>query len=383
MNASAEPVWDEQRRLNMAAAAAVVGAFIAMGESDFEVLDSILLPIAAAAFVIKALRPQLTNLVVAVPALAIPLTINIVNDTDNEFSMFLLILAVTLVASVEDVRPLANGLAVVAVVLVFVLSIVGVYDWAWVNWISAIALSWAFGNAVYHYDQVLDQLRATQAELVDHAALVERRRIARDVHDLIGHSLSVVMLHVAGARRLVRSDPDEAERALLQAEEASRSSMAEVRRTVGLMRADDETDGSLPAPDLTDIETVVQQYRAAGMTIGFEQLGPIEEVGGPVALACHRIAQEALANVSKHTTGSDVQVDVRLEADGRNCHLQVRNRGGRMVAAQGQGQSHGQGHGLIGMRERAQSVGGSLLAGPVPGGWSVDVTVPIGEGAIR
>ncbi len=378
MTASAEPIWDEQRRLNLGAIAAVVGAFIAAGESDFAVVDVILLPIAAAAFVAKALRPELPNLVVAVPALVVPLTINIVNETDDEFSMFLLILGVMVVASIEDLRWLANGFAITASLAIFVLSVTGVYDWAWVNWISAVALGWAFGTAVYHYDRVLAQLRATQAELIDHAALVERRRIARDVHDLIGHSLSVVMLHVAGARRLIRSDPDEAEQALLQAEEASRASMAEVRRTVGLMRADDETDGSVPTPDLTDIETVIDQYRSAGMSIDYEHIGPIEEVEGPVALACHRIAQEALANVSKHTSGSDVEVDVRLEADGGNCHLQVRNRGGRMVTGTGQG------HGLIGMRERAQSVGGSLLAGPVPGGWSVDVTVPIDrQGVLR
>ncbi len=378
MTATAEPIWDEQRRLNLGAIAAVVGAFIAMGESDFAVVGTALLPFAAAAFVAKALRPELPNLVVAVPALIVPLTINIVNETDDEFSMFLLILALMLVASIEELRWLADGFAIVAALLIFVLSVVGVYDWAWVNWISAVALGWAFGTAVYHYDRVLAQLRATQAELIDHAALVERRRIARDVHDLIGHSLSVVMLHVAGARRLLRSDPDEAERALLQAEDASRTSMAEVRRTVGLMRADDETDGSLPTPDLTDIETVVGQYRGAGMSIAYEQLGPVADVEGPSALACHRIAQEALANVSKHTAGADVQVDIRLEVDGDSCHLQVRNRGGRMVTGSGQG------HGLIGMRERAQSVGGSLLAGPVPGGWSVDVTVPIDrEGLTR
>ncbi|MEM9561660.1 MAG: histidine kinase [Actinomycetota bacterium] len=366
-------IWDEQRRLQVAAAAAVVGAVVAMGASDFEVLDSILLPIVAGAFVAKALRPGLPNLLVAVPAIVVPLTINIVNETEDEFSMFLLVLAIALVASIDDNRIIANGTAAVSVVLIFVLSIVEVYRWAWVNWLAAIALSWGFGTAVYHYDRVLAELRATQVELIDHAAQVERRRIARDVHDLVGHSLSVVMLHVAGARRLLRSDPDEAEVALRQAEEAGRTSMAEVRRTVGLLRADGDAEGSAPTPDLSDIAEVVEQYRLAGMDVEHRVDGPADEVEGPLAVACHRIVQEALANVSKHTVGARVLVTV--DVDRSRCQVEIRNEGGEALPATASA-FETPGHGLVGMRERALSVGGSLLAGPIDNGWSVEVVVP-------
>lgn len=360
--------------MNWAAGAAVAGAFIAMGESDFEVVDSILLPIVAIAFIIKALRPTLSNLVVAIPALTVPLTINIVNATEVEFSMFLLVLGVTLVASIEDYRPLVTGFVLVAVLLIFVLSIVEVYDWAWANWLAAIGLSWAFGTSVYHYDRVLEELRATQAELVDHAAMVERRRIARDVHDLIGHSLSVVMLNVTGARRLLRTDPDEAELALRQAEDAGRASMADVRRTVGLLRTETDGDTSAPAPDLNDISTVVDQYRSAGMDVRLRVTGPVETVTGPQAVACHRIAQEALANVSKHTTGATVEVVIDVDDD--RCEVSIRNQGGTAIPPS-DSPFDGTGHGLVGMRERALSVGGSLLAGPIDGGWSVEVVVPL------
>ncbi len=367
-------IWDEQRRLQVGAATAVVGAVVAMGASDFEIVDAVLLPIVAAAFVVKALRPALPNLLVAVPAVAIPLTINIVNDTEVEFSMFLLVLGIALVASVEDNRAVANGVTVAASVLIFILSIiVEVYDWDWVNWLAAIALSWGFGTAVYHYDRVLAELRATQAELIDHAAQVERRRIARDVHDLVGHSLSVVMLHVAGARRLLRSDPDEAEVALQQAEEAGRASMAEVRRTVGLLRAAGDAEGSAPTPDLSDIADVVEQYRMAGMDVDYRVDGPAGEVEGPLAVACHRIVQEALANVSKHTIGARVLVTV--DVDRSRCQVEIRNEGGEPVPATST-VFETPGHGLVGMRERALSVGGSLLAGPVDDGWSVEVVVP-------
>lgn len=380
MTSTVLPLWDEHRRLVWAAGTAAVGAFVAMGDANFEIVDSVLLPFVAAAFILKAVRPSIPSLVVAVPALVIPLTINIVNGTEVEFSMFLLALAVALVASVDDNRLVANGFPIVAVILIFVLSIVEVYDWSWGNWVAAVALSWAFGTAVYHYDRVLAELRATQAELVDHAALVERRRIARDVHDLIGHSLSVVMLHVAGARRLLRTDPDEAELALLQAEEAGRASMADVRRTVGLLRTESDSETSAPAPDLADIATVVEQYRSAGMAVGVRTVGPIETVGGPVAVACHRIAQEALANVSKHTR--DASVEVVVDVDDRRCQVSVQNRGGTSLPPS-DSPFEGTGHGLVGMRERALSVGGSLLAGPIDDGWLVDVVVPLSGGAER
>ena len=364
----------------LAAVAAAIGVVVAMGESDFEVVDVSLLPLVAAGFAAKARWPRLPSLVVAVPALIVPLVINIVNDTEVEFSMFLLVLAVMLVTSIEDDRRVADGFPAVAAVLIFVLSIVEVYDWAWLNWLSAIGLGWAFGTAVYRYDRVLAELRTAQAELVDQAALHERRRIARDVHDLIGHSLSVVMLNVAGARRLLRSDPDEAEAALRQAEEAGRSSMADVRRTVGLLRADGDEDGSAPTPDLSDIAEVVDQYRTAGMAIDFTTSGPVEEVEGPQAVACHRIVQEALANVSKHTTGAAVEVSVEVGAE--RCQVEVHNRGGQTLPST-DGPFDGTGHGLVGMRERALSVGGSLLAGPIDDGWSVEVTVPLASGPGR
>lgn len=371
--------WDERWRLLLAAGGAVVGAVIAMGEIDFEVVTSVLLPPVAAAFVAKARWPWLPNLVVGVPALLLPLTVNIVNDTDVEFAMFLLVLATVLIASIERDRRQSTGFAVFSILLIFVLSVTEVLDWSWPNWVAALILSWAFGTAVFHYDRVLEELRATQAELVDQAALVERRRIARDVHDLIGHSLSVVMLHIGGARRLIRSDPDEAEAALLQAEEAGRASMAEVRRTVGLMRdeGEGEGDGVAPAPTLTDIATVVDQYRAAGLPVEYAVSGPIDAVEGPTALACHRIAQEALANVAKHTVGS--AVDLSVEVTDTTCHLLVRNQGGGLVNGE---PVTGRGHGLTGMRERALSAGGSLLAGPIADGWSVDVIFPLGDGVV-
>jgi signal transduction histidine kinase len=367
-------LWDERWRLRLLAVASVGIALVAIGEGGFRARDWALLPFAAAGFVLLAAFPALPNLVAALPAVALPLVDNM-TDTNVEFAMFLPVLALTLTAYREPNRRLVIGLYVTTVGAIFVLSITGVYDWTWPNWIMGITLGWTFGTLVHHYDRVLAELRSTQARIIDQATPVERRRIARDVHDLIGHSLSVVTLHVAGARRLVRTDPDEAEAALLQAEQASRDAMSEVRRTVGLMREEgDQRAGPAPTPDLSDIATVVDQYRAAGLPIEYHVDGPIDRVDGPRAVAVYHIAQEALANVTRHTIES--VAEVFLEVTDETCRLQVLNRGGRVVRPAGQ-EGHVGGNGLAGMRERAQSVGGSLLVGPMPDGWSVDATVPL------
>ncbi len=372
MSTSVGPLWPETTKLRLFAAAAVVTAFVAMGEGGFGPVVWSLLPIPAFGFLAKYRWPQISTMVPAIPSLVCPIVVNI-NDSDAEFAMFLLVLAVMLVTVMEPNRLLADGFTLVSMVLVFLFGVTGVIDWAWSNWLAALLLSWAFSTVGRRYEEVFAELQVTQAKMLDQAALIERRRIARDIHDLIGHSLSVVMLHVAGARRILRRDPDEAERALLQAEDAGRASMAEVRRTVSLLRDDDGSDGSAPTPDLSDIATIVDQYRDAGLAVAYEQSGPTHEVDPAVAVASHRIAQEALSNVSKHTVGAEVEVEVGVD-DGI-CRVSVVNRGGHPVMAQN-GSGVGSGHGLTGMRERAVSVGGSLIAGPIADGWSVEATFP-------
>lgn len=368
-------LWDKRWRLWLFAATAVVITFVALGEGGFRARDWALLPFAAVGFLALAAWPSLPSLVAALPAVVFPLVANM-TDSEVEFAMFVPVLALALVGAREPDRRLVTGLFVSTVGAIFVLSITGVYDWAWGSWVMGITFGWAFGTLVHHYDRLLSELRATQAKMIDQATLVERRRIARDVHDLIGHSLSVVTLHVAGARRLLRSDPDEAEVALIQAEQAGRDAMTEVRRTIGMMREDTDNGdgGAAPTPDLSDIATVVDQYRNAGLAIHYYVDGPIDRVDGPRAVAVYRIAQEALANVTRHTSGS--VADVSLEVTDEACRIRILNRGGRVLRPVGDATA-GRGNGLVGMRERALSAGGSLIAGPVADGWSVEATFPL------
>ena len=143
------------------------------------------------------------------------------------------------------------------------------------------------------------ELEGTRRQLAQQALLAERRRIARDVHDFVGHGLAAVMLQVTSARHVLRRDTDAAEEALRSAEEVGRRSMQELRRTVTLLRSDDEAGVAAPVPTASEIPALVDQARAGGLAVELQR----EETsrGSPsVGLALYRIAQEALANAARH-----------------------------------------------------------------------------------
>lgn len=364
------PSSERPLRLLIAISASVIGLGTILTRDEPAVDLSLVLP-TVGVFWVWATNRLFPTWPVYLLGFTIPITLNIV-ESDAEVSMFLVILMVALLAFTESNRSLVTAVVLSTGLVVFILSVSGALgDFGWPNWLFGLAFAWGAGEVIHRYAHTIAELRQTRVLIADQAALNERRRIARDVHDLVGHSLSVVMLHLTGARLLVRKDPDEAIRALEQAEEAGRASLAEIRRTVLLLR--EETDGggpALPSPDLSDIASLVREFVSAGLNIDLVVSGDLTSVDAASALAGYRITQEALTNVTRHTAGADVNVTVTVMAD--SYEVAVVNRGG--VAKPG---ASGSGFGLISMRERAKSVGGSLLAGPTPSGWSIDVTVPI------
>lgn len=310
--------------------------------------------------------------------LTVPFVLNII-ESEEESSMFLVVLTVAIIASVESKRAVAVALVVSSLIAAIVLGLsTAIQDFSIGNWVAGILFSWGAGEMVYRFSRMIDELQHARHLVADRAAVHERRRIARDVHDMVGHSLSVVMLHVTGARHLVHKDPDEAERALEQAEQAGRQSLAEIRRTVGLLRdADDGESAVVPSADLNDLPDLVLEFVAAGQEVTLDMTGQIEALGPATALAGYRIAQEALTNVSRHTVGSMATVTVRV--GGEDCEIAIVNQGGEVLVT-----DRGSSYGLISMRERARSVGGSLIAGPTSSGWSVEAILPLQQvGSIR
>ena len=129
-------------------------------------------------------------------------------------------------------------------------------------WVVAIVFIWAVGRAVARQERLVVELEGTRRQLAQHALLAERRRIARDVHDFVGHGLAAVMLQVTSARHVLRRDADAAEEALRSAEEVGRRSMRELRRTVTLLRSDDEAGVAAPVPTASEIPALVDEARA-------------------------------------------------------------------------------------------------------------------------
>jgi len=168
----------------------------------------------------------------------------------------------------------------------------------WFGWIGGAFLALASGRMVQHQARLLAQLRAAQSELASQAAAEERRRIAREVHDLIAHSLTVTMLHLTGARLTLQNDGDteEAIAGLAEAERLGRQSLADIRRTVGLLgSANGDTPTAPPLPGALEVDSLVQGYAAAGLAVTLQAYGEARDVSPATGLALYRIVQESLA----------------------------------------------------------------------------------------
>jgi signal transduction histidine kinase len=246
-------------------------------------------------------------------------------------------------------------------------------------WTVAIVFTWVVGRAVARQEQLVLQLEGTRRQLAEQALLAERRRIARDVHDFVGHGLAAVLLQVTSARHVLRRDAEAAEEALRSAEDVGRRSMDELRRTVGLLRSDDEAGVAMPVPRASEIPTLVDQARAGGLAVELRTRGDLSRIPPGVGLAVYRIAQEALANAARHAPRARTILGLEL-ADGR-LEL-VAETNGPVLAGEASERERPR-YGLIGMQERAAALGGEFAAGPTPDGWRVRCELPIEERGSR
>jgi signal transduction histidine kinase len=246
-------------------------------------------------------------------------------------------------------------------------------------WHLSFAFCVATGSAVRFSSFVSRKLVEAREAMALQAAAEQRRQAAQDVHDVVAHTLAITMLHITAARMAVRrSSPDEAVEALEEAERHGRASLADIRRIVRLLRADDATAVDAAQPGLADVETLADSYRAAGVAVELSLAVDGNAVSPTAELAVYRVLQEALANAARHGRGP-ATVDLRV-SDGA-VSLDV----GNPVADDG---SNGRrparrvpGSGLIGMRERISAAGGSIEAGAQDGRWVVRARVPGGAGA--
>jgi signal transduction histidine kinase len=231
-------------------------------------------------------------------------------------------------------------------------------------WIVAMFIALAVGLTMR---MMLTATFASKA-LAASAATNERQRIAREVHDVIAHSLTVTMLHLTAARLAVgRGDSAAATEALEEAEKAGRTSLSEIRNTVGLLRIDGSEPTNAPLPAAADVPALVEGYRAAGLDVSLDFQGDLSGVEPAAGLALYRIVQESLTNAGRHSPGA--RTTVRIEI-GPPLVIDVQSDGGTTTAQAGTGM------GLTGMAERAAALGGLFEAGRSGNGWRVAATLP-------
>lgn len=248
-----------------------------------------------------------------------------------------------------------------------------------------VAGAWLLGDVVRRWRALaeenarqVEELERARAELAAQALALERLRIARELHDVVAHSMSMVAMHSGAARLAVGKDPAAESAALAVVEHTTREALAEMRRLVSVLREDAASgtlDGLAPAPGLSDLPRLVAGVAAVGLVVDVRTDGDLSEVPPGLSLTAHRVLQEALTNVARHAGPTRVQVDVDARED--ELLLSVENEPG---SGQGSPLALSDGHGLQGMRERVQLYGGTLDAGPSPsGGWRVSARLPRGE----
>ena len=229
------------------------------------------------------------------------------------------------------------------------------------------AIAWTIGSLVsrkFHEAEIArERAYRAEREREERARLAvsdERARIARELHDVVGHSVSVMTVQASAARRLLRPQQEQEREALLVVEQTGREALAEMRRLVGVLRRPEEAPALAPQPSLEQIERLVEQTRDAGLPVDLRIEGEPVQLPAGLDLTAYRLVQEGLTNALKHSGAGSAEVVVRY-GDGE-VELTISDDG-----PGGAGGDSG-GHGLVGMRERVSVYGGELAAGPREGG---------------
>ncbi|ANP48648.1 signal transduction histidine kinase [Streptomyces griseochromogenes] len=249
------------------------------------------------------------------------------------------------------------------------------------------ALAWVLGDSMRtrraYFAQLeeraarLEKEREAQAKV---AVAAERARIARELHDVVAHNVSVMVVQADGAAYVLDAAPDQAKKALETISSTGRQALAEMRRLLGVLRTGEHQESGeyVPQPDVEQIDDLIEQCRRSGLPVDFKVEGTPRPLPSGVELTAYRIVQEALTNTRKHG-GPNAGASVRLVYFDDGLGLLVEDDGkGAPHELYEEGGADGQGHGLIGMRERVGMVGGTLDAGPRPGGgFRISVLLPL------
>jgi signal transduction histidine kinase len=239
-------------------------------------------------------------------------------------------------------------------------------DFFWL--LLILTLAWFFGLSLGTRTEQARELRARveaaereRAFAAERATAEERARIARELHDVVAHSVSVMVVQASGVRRLLKEEQHRERDALLSVEQIGRQALTEMRRMLGVMRTGTEQPAALaPQPGLQYLDRLIAQVEEAGLPVSLRVEGERPELPPGVDLSAYRIIQEGLTNALKHSKGAHAEVVIRYVDS--TVQLEIADDGAGAVNGDGNG------HGLVGMRERVALYGGKLEAGPRDGG---------------
>jgi signal transduction histidine kinase len=262
--------------------------------------------------------------------------------------------------------------------VITILTVVGtalmvnyIYPWFGIILVGLIVLAFIFGDAVggrYSAElNLAEQAELRRQDLARQAVLEERSRIARELHDVVAHHMSVIALQAEAAPYKIPDLPAPAKETFALLREEARRALIETRRVVGLLREEDETAERDPQPGLDRLDDLVGAHE--GLSTALRVTGMPKPMPEGVDLSAYRIVQEALSNASRYAPGSQVTVEVHYGSE--VLGIAVRDNG-----AHGEPEASGGGHGLVGMRERVAMLGGSLFTGRQGEGWAVLAEIP-------
>ncbi|MGW5875281.1 sensor histidine kinase [Nocardiopsis terrae] len=258
-------------------------------------------------------------------------------------------------------------------------------DWnAFASYTFLIMLCWVTGlytnirrSYLLGLEERAEWLERAREDRTRAAIAEERARIARELHDVVAHNVSVIVVQADGAAYTIGSDPERARGALETISETGRTALAEMRGILGVLRDGGDEEGYAPRPGLEQLDQLAVQARRAGLPVEFTVSGTARPVPAGVGLAGYRVVQEALTNTLRHAGPAVSRVRVELHHEDDALRIRVLDDG-RGTAAPTTGEAADEGYGLIGMRERVSAYDGSLRAGPHPdGGYEVVATLPL------
>jgi signal transduction histidine kinase len=295
-----------------------------------------------------------------------------------------ILVAVYSVAAYGDRWVSLSGLAAAVVGSAAIQLTPGKFQWPTpVSNALVIGAAWLLGHFAHNYrahaarlEERTAELEQAREELARRAVTEERLRLARELHDVVAHGMSVIAVQSGVGAHVADTQPQEAAKALAAIEVTSRAALTELRRLLGVLREDSQPQGDLtPVPGLGDLEGLLAEVAKAGLGVRLRVEGTPSPLPAGVDLSAYRIVQEALTNVVKHAGPARAQVVVGYHD--HDVTLEVTDDGSGVGAPTGDGRAR-VGHGLIGMRERVAAFGGDLEVGPQPdGGFRVAARLPV------